>query len=416
MAKGEAAPLGIRILKLTLKKSVFLTTALAGVTLVGYGRRAYAACISGVGFRTYICSGATSVRQSIIADSAHVTAASNFFLEPIGSSPYSLEIYGAGAISLTLDSGAILSSQNSQGTVLDVQSSRNYLGNGTVTVTGDLTIMRDLSLGQDNKYGAYFKNQGDGDTTIQVTANISSGDRALTVVQGSGSTGSVDLALSGAGAIVSQTSSAMFVNNDSTGGSTTIAVDGYMYIAGERGIYAKNGLFAADINITTGYNSSIQTSGPGIAAANYGSGAINIVSGGDIYAGYNGNTARQAILVTNYRGTSTTVTVNGDALSVGGAGVDVINYSYAIGDVSVTTGASSLVSGIDYGISVENRGSGDVMISAVGDVHQIAGIYGAYGVGILAKNGAIGGDINVATGNVVSNGVGVNSGGVVAVN
>lgn len=128
------------------------------------------------------------------------------------------------------------------------------------------------------------------------------------------------------------------------GGTLQIAVYGGIEVNGSNsyGVFAYN-KSGTDLIVTTGAQSSINSSNDGVHAEQYGSGVLQIAVDGDIDAGTD-STTPSGIYAQN---------VNGTVLVI-------------------KTGASSTVSGVSSGITAVNSG-GELRISAMGDVNSDTG-------------------------------------------
>src|SRR4030081_2076100 len=81
-----------------LRRRVLLSGTMLVTAVVGYGRRAYGACVNSGG-STYLCSGAEVTTQTINANNASVSTIAGFSVyAPAGNA---IEITGDGALSYT---------------------------------------------------------------------------------------------------------------------------------------------------------------------------------------------------------------------------------------------------------------------------------------------------------------------------
>jgi len=157
---------------------------------------------------------------------------------------------------------------------------------------------------------------------------------------------------------LTSTNAASFVlsmQNSAPGGSLTITTNGDITGNGAtaRGIFALNVASSTDISVTA--SGTVTGMTYGIFARNYGTGATSVTANGDVSAlGASGG--RSAILA---RGAATGT------------------------DVTVTTGASTTVTGNRYGIFALNAGTGTLTITTSGDVtgNQDSGIYARHSGG-----------------------------------
>jgi autotransporter family porin len=203
----------------------------------------------------------------------------------------------------------------------------------------------------------------------------------------------------------------IYARNRGTG-DITITADGHVTGEAADGIYAIN--YGKNITITTGANSKIEGQENGIDARNYSNfedaGNLTITADGYV-SGYTNDgihavnegvdltitTGAQSIVLGgghgigayNYGDGDTTITANG---FVSGYGVGV-EFPYPAGDgihavngedtysLTITTGAQSTILGTYNGIKADNYGSGPLTVTANGVVEG----YG--GNGIYARNG-----------------------------
>src|SRR4051794_37878733 len=91
---GGAVPPGALRLRILLSSTMLMAAA------VGYGRRAYGACVNSGG-SSYLCSGAETTTQTISADTASVFTASGFSVDTTSSGGNALSLTGSGALSYT---------------------------------------------------------------------------------------------------------------------------------------------------------------------------------------------------------------------------------------------------------------------------------------------------------------------------
>ena len=149
-------------------------------------------------------------------------------------------------------------------------------------------------------------------------------------------------------------------------GALTITAYGNVTGTG-KGIYANNSAAGTGLSVTTGTGTTVSGGSFGILARNHGTGAL-------------------------------TITANGNVTSTYGVGIYARNYAASTGDLTVTTGGT--VSGSTDGIYARNSGHAALTIKAYGNVT------GTNGRGIYAQNSAAGTDLSVTTaaGTTVSGG------------
>ncbi len=142
----------------------------------------------------------------------------------------------------------------------------------------------------------------------------------------------------------------------------------------------------------TDSNASTITGGTGAGIVAYSQGAagatpaaITISTDGNVTGGRNG------IKAMNYGGGDISITANGEVAATDGDGIYAYNAGTA-GRVIVTTGAGSEITGSNDGIDIRDFGSGDTEIIANGKVT------GTLGDGIVAHNTPEGGNLTITTG------------------
>lgn len=225
------------------------------------------------------------------------------------------EIYGAtgtGALSVTTAAGSTVS-----GALAGIGAIQGGTGSLSVTVDGSVTGTAAVGIG----------------AVIDLDTNAA----ALTVTTGAGST---------------ITGGALGLYAVHTGlGSVSVTVDGTVAGAGLFGVGAIIGepTSAADVTVTTGAGSAVTGAITGIAAQQFGLGAI-------------------------------VVSVDGTVEGVDFAGIAAPSYNPdAIGAVTITSSTGSRITGGAYGITAEQNGLGALDITVGGTVEA-----GALGVGIAA--------------------------------
>jgi autotransporter family porin len=114
--------------------------------------------------------------------------------------------------------------------------------------------------------------------------------------------------------------------------------------------------------------------------------AITISTNGDVTGGRNG------IKAMNYGGGDISITADGKVTATNGDGIYAYNYGGNDGKVTVITGAASEITGNNDGIDVRDFGGGNTEIIANGKVT------GTLGDGIVAQNTPEGGNLTITTG------------------
>lgn len=291
------------------------TAAMAG-GLMGYGRAAYAACAVTTS-PSYLCTGSNTATQSITTSGAQVTTDPTFSVDtrPPGSGGDGVDVNADGDISFTDANGALI-------TGADTGLYMNGTGSGSVTadVNGSVSGFKDNGIQADNNAGG---------TSLSVTAR--------------------------AGSSIYGYENGISADNGGTG-ALSITADGSVTGQYGEGILARSEDGSGALTVTTGSNSSVTGEYFGLHAVNYGHG-------------------------------STTVTVDGTVHADVYSGVQVDGFSYS--DVKVTQGATSHISG-NYGVVVNSGGTGTVTITADG---TITADYSA-----ITVNSSTAGNITVTTG------------------
>lgn len=255
-------------------------------------------------------------------------------------------------------------------------------------------------------------NYGRGATAVTVNGDLASTSYQGVYVYNDGA--ATDLAVTtGVGSTVSGRVNGIAAYNVGTG-ATTITANGDVTgsYGGGGGIYAVNRANATDLTVTTGVGTSVTA---GINALNNGTGATTVTVNGDATGGIraaNGASATDLTVTTgagttvsggnsgiqasNFGIGSTTITANGN---VAGAYFDGISAQTGdeAGDLTITTGAGTIVTGFADGIDAYNRGAGDITIVAGGDVYGTTGALLVTSNGIVATDDANAGDITVRT-------------------
>ena len=168
-----------------LRRRVLLSGTMLAVA-VGYGRRAYGACVNSGG-STYLCSGANAATQTINANNASVSTVAGFSVNTAAVN--AITITGNGALSYTDTNASPLAT--GVGTALDVRSQADFAATpGSVTIntngvlsgttrginarnygTGAVTITANGNVNGTYDYGIAARNYGTG-TAISVTTGV----------------------------------------------------------------------------------------------------------------------------------------------------------------------------------------------------------------------------------------------------
>jgi uncharacterized protein with beta-barrel porin domain len=322
---------------------------------VGYGRRAYAACVN-TGGSTYECSGVNVTQQAINANNATVFTDPGFSVTTAAAG--AITITGDGALSYTDVNASPLTAPSAA--ALYVRSGGNYAATpGSVTINTNGVLTGGI-------YGVDARNFGTGALTVTVNGNVtgtgtfSPGIFALNYGTGLSVT-------TGAGTTVRGGRFGISATNRGTG-ALTITANGDVTGTSIRGIFAFNSAAGTGLSVTTAAGKTVSGGTYGIFADNRGSGALIINANG---------------------------TVTGSS----GQGIYARNSAAGTG-LSVTTGAGA-VSGGRYGIYARNSGTGALSINANGNVTGTS----ILSSGIYARNSAAGTSLSVTTGGTVSGGI-----------
>lgn len=475
-----------------LRKRLTLTTILAVSPFLYSGRPAQSACVASP-LPSYRCSGTNPGNIVISEDNAQVsTLASPPFVVDGGG----LYITGAGDISFTDDNASSIT--NLTGPGLYVLS----LGDVSPGVYGSLTISGDSTI-TGTRNGIFAKNLSGGDLSITANGAVTGLDPGNWDVASDGiyafNTGRDLVITTGVQSVIAGDDNAIEARNYGTG-NLEIKVQGQARSSDYDGIYARNGskydispeagdlkitiaaqaavdgagngvkaqnygqgdlaitvegsvtgqgydgLYAVNkgenLIITTGAASVVRGNAPppdpedpeatansnGIDARNYGSGYLKIAADGVVFGNLNDaiyarnygtnltiETGAQSVIkgggngigAYNYGDGNLTITANGvvGGYSDEGSGIKAVNrfgdflkpgtdewgYGYGV-DLTITTGAASVVTGKSYGIDARNFGDGDLTIKAYGQVT------GKTAEGIYALDGGEGGDVTIITG------------------
>lgn len=309
-----------------LRNRLAVTTILAVAPFLNYGRPTYAACVASPS-PTFICSD-TIAGDAISADNADVStiAAPPFVVQSDG-----LYIDGRGLIQFTDYNASSITNNDGRG--LSVTSYGDVEGedgaDGAVTIITNGTI-----TGAEN--GIFAENRGSGDLSITVDGEVtglnSDGENAPAsdgiYARNEGDNLTIT---TGAQSVVTGDDNAIDARNYG-GGDLTISVYGEATSFDFDGIYAKNE--GDNLKITIGAQSVVTGAGDGVVALNYGEGDLD-------------------------------VNADGQVTSLNFDGIRAVNEG---ADLTVTTGAQSVILGDDNGIDARNFGEGDLKITADGVV------------------------------------------------
>lgn len=306
------------------RRRLALTTILTVAPFFGYGRQAFAAC-DPTPSPTFLCSGANVVTQTITADNADVSTAPGFDVNaPAGNG---IIITGDGHLRFT-DNNASTIIGDANGLSLRATGDAGA-AEGAITITTNSNI-----TGGD--FGIHARSDGRGEITIIANGGVT-GTTYDGITAYNSAIGTDVTIRTGAGSNVSGQSSGIDGDNLGTG-DLVITADGR--ISGTRvdGISASVGSNGRDLTITTGAASDVSGYRNGIDARSSGSGDLAITANGKI--------------------TGTHVQSHGIFASNTASGENL----------AITTGAASEITGDFMGIRGRHEGSGDLTITANGEV------------------------------------------------
>lgn len=367
-----------RSIPCSFRRRLALSTALASVAFVGYGRAAYAGnCNLNAG--TYECSGAAGVdiTQTLSGSPLNVTTDPGFGINTTTNGGDAFTLTGTGGLTFTDNNNAAITGQD-YGIYADNLTS----GALSITTTGQVTGNTYDGINAFNDYGT---------SSLTISANGVSGEgfgiSALNVGDGA-------LSVTATGQVIGSTYDGISAVNSPYGTDLTVsaaAVSGEIY-----GIYAvKFGTGALSVTATgqvTGatddgilavnnYGTSLTVSAAavtgdyhGIHADNFGDEALSVTATGQVTG-----TNSDGIVAYN-SGYGSNLTVVATAVSGGDDGIDAEN----LGDGFLSITATGLVEGDDDGIDAENDGT-SLTISAAAVTGTEYGIIATnYGSGALS--------------------------------
>jgi len=444
---AEARETGSR----ALRRNLALTTILAVTPFLGYGRQAYAACTEIGATAVWECSG-TSAGETISDNNADVsTLASPPFVVTTnglfisGNGDISFTDVNASSITNTGGTGLDVRSLGNDGLIdgaVTINANSTITGSTTgvfVTNAGDgvIDITFDGQVTGQGSEGIYAFNNGDA-LIITTGAQSTITGNSIGIKAINHGTGNLEVRANGAvtgtngdgiyaynkdnGDLIIETGAQSVIKGGGDGidarnfsdGNLFITADGQVIGTDDHGINAYNSADGVNLKITTGAGSYVYGKSSGISATNLGSGYVDITANGEVigknsdginaYNSANGSYLKittgvgsyvkgsdDGISVTNLGSGYVDITANGVVLGNGNDGINA--YNSANGSyLKITTGVGSYVYGNDDGISVTNLGSGNVEITANGDVT------GYNSNGIDAYNSANGADLKITTG------------------
>ncbi|WP_271528165.1 autotransporter outer membrane beta-barrel domain-containing protein [Bradyrhizobium sp. CCBAU 25338] len=300
-------------------RHLILSSSMLASAVIGYGRRAYAACVP-AGGSNFLCSGA-STAQSVSAANANVSTLPGFRVTTVSSN--ALAITGSGDLFYTDTNFSALTATSGNG--LNVS---NAAGPGSITINTNGAVTA-------RNYGIRGRNFGSG--ALSITANgdvISTGTGVASLSRGIVAVSSgTDLSVTtGVGTTVSGLRYGILSRNYGTG-TTTVTANGDVAASGttgtDVGILARG---TADVVVTTAAGTTVSGQEIGISARSDGAGALNITVNGDV----TGNTA---IYARTGAGGSIAINVgSGSSVTSNGTGyaVDTSTFASANGATNLT--------------------------------------------------------------------------------
>src|ERR1700719_2873918 len=148
-----------------LRRRVLLSTTMLAAAAVGYGRRAYGACVNSGG-STYQCSGANATTQTININNASVSTLPGFSVTTAAGN--ALTITGNGALSYT-DTNASPLTAGGFNIALFVRSGGDFAGTpGSITIATNGALSSSANIG----FGILAQNYGTGALTITANGNV----------------------------------------------------------------------------------------------------------------------------------------------------------------------------------------------------------------------------------------------------
>jgi hypothetical protein len=221
----------------------------------------------------------------------------------------------------------------------------------------------------------------------------------------------------------------MSVRNLAGTGALTITANGDVTGTTGSGIVAKNSSAGTDLTVTTAAGTTVHGGSYGIDAYTLGSGALTINAQGNVTgkSNFNGLSISRGIFArnvgtalsvtagagttvigiegiaaNNFGAGAVTVTVNGDVTGIFGGGIDVSNSSAGT-SLTVTTGVGTTVSGRYSGISALSDGTGALTITVNGNVTGTVSGAADYGIQAVGRPAtvSVAGTVNGGAGGAI---------------
>jgi autotransporter family porin len=393
-----------------------LTTVLTVAPLMSYGRQAEAACAVDPVAPTYSCSGASGAQSFLNIDSVALTTVAGFSVTAVGADN-GITITGDGQLSYIDTNASPITSENGIG--LSVHATGNIVDE--ITENGGVAI--DTNGNISGATGIAARNDGAGDVLVRVSGAVSGRIGDGIHARNSGNDLTV---VTGAGAISGADDGIDALNEGN--GELTVEVGGQV-TGGNYGVIAVNR--GSNLKITAGAQSAITGGDTGIIADNQGDGYVDVKAYGRVTGGnYSGVLARNegtdltittgvgSVIVGRGEGGieeeedaghgidaynngsgNLKITANGEVTGLDGNGIHAGNSRLAI-DLTIITGAQSVISGSENGIYARNYGTGDLDITVDGRVTGLGddGIDAMNGVYLGYEQGVQGANLTVRTG------------------
>jgi uncharacterized protein with beta-barrel porin domain len=370
-----------------------ITGGTTGIQAKNYGSGATTLNINGAvtgtsSYGIFAYNKSTATNLSITTGMESTVTGSNYGIKAINDGTGATTITANGAVTGTTGKG-IYAYNSATATNLSITT-------GTAsTITGDNT-------------GIYAKNKSTG--YLSITAN---GDATAEGWGIKARNYGTNLSITtGTGSNITSTEYVGISATNSGIGALTITANGDVTGSGGKGIIAKN--YGTSLAITTGTGSVITGHQDGIDAYNNGTGPTTLTINGDVTsttrigilatgpnlsittgAGSDITSSSTGIEASGSTG-ATTLTINGDVTSTGSAGIFALNHGTSL---SITTGASSVIMGSNYGIDAKNY-AGAMTITTNGAVTGTS----SYGIFAYNKNTATNLSITSETGSVITGG------------
>lgn len=328
--------------------------------------------------------------------------------------------YGAGDQTVTTEDGSVITSGSSGIVAVNRATSLSDLAGSTITINAYGTINSGSSL---NLAGNLPGGIEAGYTGATTGTNANTGVNGTVVVNNHANitaaagyginaynygNGDVTVTSAGGTAISVAGPLSIGINASALSGGTgdvTIALGANVTISGATsyGIRAYS-IDAGDISVTLASGDSITSGSSGIVAVNYAAAiasgvgsTISVKAHGTIHSGstLNNDATTPGGIIAGYKPGGTgvfssavtgNVIVESDATIIADAGYGIEAFTYAAGDITVTTGATSSITAAGTAIGAFDHGGGDVSVTNNGAAT------GTVGLAALA-NGA--GDITI---------------------